>query len=275
MDVFGESRMESLFFFTSKLVWCVISPDVLLGLGLVGVFVLLLRKRARAATWVLGCELLVFAVIGLWPVGEWVFSPLERRFKTNPDLPAEIHGVIVLGGGEDAISSSIWNQPEVGDAAERLLAFMSMARRFPEAKLVFTGGSGSMMDQGFSGADCVKQLFEQQGLDVSRVIFERESRNTYENVILTQKLMKPGKDENWLVITSASHMPRAMGIFMKADWPVIPWPVDHWSQPGRLWRVQWDPVGHLYNLKIASKEWVGLLAYYATGKTSALFPFPV
>jgi uncharacterized SAM-binding protein YcdF (DUF218 family) len=264
--------MGSLFFWASKLIWCLISPDVLLGLGLVWVLGLLWRKRTRAATWVLGCELLVLGVIGLWPVGEWAFYPLEQRFETNPELPDEVHGVIVLGGAEDAVMSAIWKQPEVGAAAERVLAFMAMARRFPEAKLVFTGGTGSLVDQGTSGADCVAQLFQQQGLDVSRLMFERESRNTFENAVLTKEMVEPGENEHWLVITTAWHMPRTMGIFRKAGWPVIPWPVDHWSQPGRLWRVQWDPAGHLCDLKTATKEWVGLLAYYVTGKTSALFP---
>ncbi|NQV33918.1 MAG: YdcF family protein [Phycisphaeraceae bacterium] len=264
--------MGSLFFWTSKLVWCLISPDVLLGLGLVWVWLLLWRNRTRAAVWVLGCELLVITLIGLWPVGEWAFYPLEQRFETNPELPDQVHGVIVLGGAEDAVMSAIWKQPEVGAAAERMLAFMAMARRFPEAKLVYTGGSSSMVDQELRGADCVKQLFEQQGLDVSRVVLERESRNTFENVVLTKKLMDPREGENWLVITTAWHMPRAVGIFRQAGWSVIPWPVDHWSQPGRLLRVQWDPVGHLSDLKIAMKEWVGLLAYYATGKTNAVFP---
>jgi len=266
--------MGSSFFWVSKLVWCLISPDALLGLGLVLVWGLLLRKRTRAAAWVLGCELLILAVIGLWPVGEWVFFPLEQRFETNPALPEKVHGVIVLGGAEDAILSSLWKQPETHEGAERLLAFLHMARRFPEATLVFTGGSGSMVDQGFSGADCVAKLFEQQGLDSSRVVFERKSRNTYENVILTKKRVEPKENENWLVITSASHMPRAVGIFNKSDWPVIPWPVDHSSQPGRLGRIQWNPVRHLRNLKIASKEWVGLLAYYVTGKTDVVFPRP-
>ena len=264
--------MGSLFFWASKLIWCLISPDVLLGLGLVWAWLLLLRKRTRAAAWVLGCELLVMVVIGLWPVGEWAFYPLETRFETNPELPDTVHGVIVLGGAEDAVMSAIWKQPEVGPAAERMLAFMSMARRFPEAKLVYTGGTGSLVDQGLRGADCVKQLFEQQDLDVSRVVLERESRNTYENVVLTKTLMEPREGENWLVITTAWHMPRSMGIFRQAGWSVIPWPVDHWSQPGRLWRVQWDPAGHLNDLKTAVKEWVGLLAYYVTGKTNAVFP---
>jgi len=264
--------MGSVFFFASKVVWCLISPDALLGLGFVWGWLLLLRKRIRAATWVLSCELLVIVMIGLWPVGEWVFCPLEQRFETNPPLPEKVHGVVVLGGAEDPVLSAIWQQPEMHESAERLLAFLHMARRFPEARLVFTGGSGSLDEQSLKGADCVAQLFEQQGLDMSRVVFERMSRNTYENVILTQKLVEPAKGENWLLITSAGHMPRAVGIFRQANWSVIPWPVDHLSQAGHLFRVHWDPLGHLNGLKLGMKEWVGLLAYYATGKTNAVFP---
>ena len=67
-------------------------------------------------------------------------------------------------------------------------------------------------------------------------------------------------------------MPRSVGIFRKVGWPVIPYPVDHWTEPGDMLEIDLDLAGHLRDLKIATKEWVGLLSYYISGKTSALFP---
>lgn len=264
--------MDTLFFWTSKLVWFVIAPDSLLWLLLLCICALLWRKRYRLARRLLLITVLALLFVGLFPVGQWVFYPLETRFATNPKLPESVAGIIVLGGGEDALRSQLWQQIEVNDAAERLLSFVSLARQYPDAKLVFSGGSGSLLGREFTGASVAKMLLEDYGLDVSRLVLEHQSRNTYENAVCSRALVEPSPQETWILITTAWHMPRSVGIFRKVGWPVIPYPVDHWTKPGSLLDVEWDPAGHLRNLKIATKEWVGLLSYYVSGKTSALFP---
>lgn len=122
------------------------------------------------------------------------------------------------------------------------------------------------MNHGIKGADIARRFFAQQGLDIGRISFERESRNTYENVILSQKLVQPQEDEKWVLITTGWHMPRARGIFCKNRWEVIPYPVDHYSQRGNLVRVELDLSGHLNNLVTGVKEWTGILAYSLSGK---------
>ncbi len=149
---------------------------------------------------------------------------------------------------------------------------MALGRQYPEAKLVFTGGTGSLTGQEYKAAGVAKVLFEQQGLDLSRITFERESRNTYENALLTKKLVQPDKGETWLLITTAWHMPRSVGIFCKQQWPVIPYPVDHATDPDDLFSIRFSLAGNLRNLNIATREWIGLFAYYLTGKTAKLFP---
>ncbi|MDH3392865.1 MAG: YdcF family protein, partial [Desulfobulbaceae bacterium] len=207
-----------------------------------------------------------------FPLGEWLLYPLETRFPANPELPQQVDGIIVLSGAEDAVKSAHWDQVEMGDGAERNLAFFNLARRYPSAKLVFTGGSGSLIDQTHKGADVAKSLFQNLGLDTSKIIFERESRNTYENAIYSKKMVTPGAKENWILITTAWHMPRSMGIFTKAGWPMIPYPVDHQTLPDNLFRVGLNFAPHLASVKTAVKEWMGLTAYYLAGRTSTLFP---
>jgi len=129
-----------------------------------------------------------------------------------------------------------------------------------------------MVYQEYKGADVAKMVLEQQGMNISHVIFETESRNTYENAVLSKVLAKPVSGENWILITSAFHMPRSIGIFCRAGWPMIPYPVDHYSWPGHLFRVDLGLAGHLGNLAMGIREWLGLVAYYATGKTTALIP---
>lgn len=264
--------MDSVFFWLSKLAWLIIAPDSLLVILALVTWALLWYGMNRMAKRILGLAAIAMLIVALFPVGEWVLYPLEKRFSANPVLPQKIDGIIVLSGAEDANLSAIWNQVELGDGAERLLAFLALARRYPEAKLVFAGGSGSMVNQAHKGADVAKRLFEQQGLDVSRITFERESRNTFENAVLSKALVKPAPGENWILITSAFHMPRSVGIFCRAGWPVIPYPVDHRAWPGNLLRIDLGLAGHLGEMAMGVKEWVGLAAYYATGKTAALLP---
>ena len=270
--------MDTLFFWISKLAWKLIAPDiVLLLLILLGCALLFLGKE-RVAKKVLAASCVLLIIVSLIPLYRVMLHPLETRFPTNPPLPQHLDGIVVLSGSEDPYLSSRWNQAIVGGTAERNLTFLAMARKYPEARLVFSGGASSLSQTGqeYKAADVAKKMFYDQGLDLDRVTFERESRNTFENAALTKKLVQPGEGEQWLLITTAWHMPRAIGIFCKQAWPMIPYPVDHATAPE--WRdslhlsLNFSLAGNLRNLNIATREWIGLSAYYLTGKTTELFP---
>ena len=264
--------MNELFFWASKLFWLLIAPDHFLLILLSVSAVCLIFGRVLFGKRLLFCVMAVVWLIALLPVGEWLLYPLETRFKTNPELPEKLDGIIVLSGAEGIYQTQTWQQPEFSDGAERNLAFMHMARQYPRAKKVFTGGSGSMIAHDYKAADVARLLFEQQGLDVQSIIFERQSRNTYENAIFSKQLVKPKKGEHWLLITTAWHMPRSVGIFCKAGWSVLAYPVDHWTRPDKLFRVDINLATHLNTLNTAVREWLGLVAYYLTGKTTAILP---
>ena len=264
--------MDTAFFWLSKLVWTAIAPESLLFLLVLVAWALLLRGAIKWAKRVLGLVCIAILVLAWVPVGEWIIYPLEDRYPANPVLPDRIDGIIVLGGAEDAQRSAAWEQVEVNGSAERFLASTMLAKRYPQAKLLFTSGSGDPMEQKHKGADVARELYAQQGLEGARLLFESESRNTAENVALSKALLKPKPGETWVLVTSAFHMPRSMGIFCQAGWPVIAYPVDHYALRGRLLRVDAGVLGNLFNLSIAIKEWLGLAAYYLSGRTSALFP---
>lgn len=264
--------MESIFFLISKIAWSIVAPDSLLLILIVISWFLLRRGTYKAAKMLLGFVTIVLTAVAIFPVGDWLLYPLEMRFPTNPKLPEKVDGIIVLSGSEDAVLSSLWNQVELGDSAERDTAFLELAKQYPDAELVFSGGSGSLTYQEYKAADVARRLFGEMGLDLGRVTFERKSRNTFENAIMSKKLVKPRPGQKWILITSAWHMPRAVGVFCKAGWPVIPYPVDHVTMPGKLLRLEFSLCGHFRNLAYGAKEWTGLTAYYLTGKTTALFP---
>jgi uncharacterized SAM-binding protein YcdF (DUF218 family) len=264
--------MKTAFFLLSKVGWWLASPSSLLLIAAVVACIASWKGRDRLARWALSILCVSLLVAALFPVNEWLMFPLESRFPANPVLPDRVDGIIVLSGAEIPGYSASWEQPELNGAAERDMAFLALAKRFPKAKLVFAGGSGSVAHQQYKEAQVAKALFERQGMDVSRVFFEQESRNTFENVVYSKKLAQPSPGENWVLITSAFHMPRAVGIFHKEGWRVLPYPVDHNTWRGNLLRVDFDLGIHLSGFDLAAKEWIGLLAYYATGKTSAIFP---
>ena len=264
--------MDSIFFLLSKLIWAVIAPGSLLLILVLFILVMLSRGKILLVQWSLGCLASVLLAVTLFPVGEWLLYPLEAPFLVAPVLPKQIDGVIVLTGAKIVTFSGTGKQVEATHASTRDIAFLALAKRYPTAKLVVTGGSSYVLDQEQRAADVAKVVYKENGLDVSRVIFERESRNTFENAVHSKQIVKPHRSEKWLLITSAFHMSRSVGIFCKMGWPVIPYPVDAHASGDNLFRIEIDLARHLFDLDTGMREWIGLLAYYLSGKTTNFLP---
>jgi uncharacterized SAM-binding protein YcdF (DUF218 family) len=264
--------MDTVFFLASKVILALISPDSLIVILGVSAWIAAILKWQRVSRSLLASCALLLVLIGFFPVGEWLIAPLENRFTTNAALPSEVDGIIVLGGAILPRLSNTWQQPEVNGGADRLMNFLYLARLYPNAQLVFTGGSGAVSEQEFKEAEMAQILFDQLGLAQRAIIFESESRNTSENARHSKELVTPESDENWLLVTSAFHMPRSVGVFCQEQWIVHPYPVDHYSQKGNLLRLNFSFSTNLSVLRRAVKEWVGLVAYRISGKTDRLLP---
>jgi uncharacterized SAM-binding protein YcdF (DUF218 family) len=198
-------------------------------------------------------------------------SPLEERFPRRP-LPSEVTGIIVIGGAFDMSESSSRNMVALNYRAERMTAFAGLARRYPRASLIFSGGSASYFDARLTEAALAKRLFADLGIPLKRVIFEDHSRNTHENALFSRRLVHVGGSDTWLLVTSAADMPRAVGSFRGVGWNVTPVPVDYhtkrafWSTPGLI--------DGLREIDWSTHEWVGLLYYFLRGWTPEVFPRP-
>lgn len=263
--------MDSVFFFLSKIVWAMISPST--GLILLPAVAYLLRrfgfKRLSQTVWSLAIGLIL--LIGFFPVGQWLVKPLESYRSVTLKTANDPDGIIVLGGAWLTDTSAHWDDWELNHAAERDLKFLALARQFPSAKLVFTGGSGQIFSTETKEATVAMRLYKDLGLDTTRVLFESDSRNTYENALFSKRQVRPVVGETWWLITSAYHLPRAMGVFCHQGWPVVGVPVDHIDQGGS-WMPNWSFAHHLWELERVVREWVGLFVYRLTDKTSAIFP---
>ena len=268
------SSMDTAVWILSKAIWMLVDPKngllILLVLGATLLYTGYKSLGRKLVTLVSGILLL----LSIFPWAGLMLLPLENRFPIPEPLPNTIDGIIVLGGSEHARITQARGQVALLDSAERLTAFVSLSRRYPEAKLVFAGGAGGLRDQEFKGADTAKILFKQLGIKPNRVQFESNSRNTFENAMNAFELAKPKKQESWVLVTSAWHMPRAVGVFRNAGWSVIPYPVD-FSTSGKMdFRIGF------YGLSVSSvswvlREWIGMVSYWLMGKTSDLFPKPL
>jgi len=262
--------METLFFIASKLFWLVARPESWIVLLLVLGIWSLHRDRVAAAGKIFASALFLVLFIGLMPVGQLLIRPLEMRFPAAPDISAPT-GIIILGGGEDARMSAASGLPELNAAGERLILGLALAQAFPEAQLIFTGGSASLVDRRVSGADGAQALFSRFEIADSRIILEPEARNTAENATRTYEIVEDATRGPWVLVTSAFHMPRSVGSFCAAGWrDMTPYPVDYRAADFE-W-LSWSFAGNLDLLNMAIKEWIGLAAYSLTGRTPALLP---
>lgn len=264
-----------MFFTLSKVGWALLAPSNLLVLMMVAGALLAIRRRRLGVTLsVLGLVGLV--VGGLSPLPRFALGTLEDRFPAFVDDGRRVDGVIVLGGAENPYISAARGQPSFSDAAERIFALGDLARRYPEARLVFTGASNSLFDTpGQTESDTTRAVLPSLGLSPDRVLLEDRARNTAENARYVMEMVRPKPGERWLVVTSAAHMPRAIGCFRAIGFEVTAYPVDYHTVTGEMvWRP-YQTIGEgLADLDGAAREWVGLAAYWVTGRISMPFPKP-
>lgn len=216
---------------------------------------------------------LVLSAVIVLPVGDWLLAPLENRFPQLVPLPEKVDGIIMLGGAQEPRLTKAHGQPAMNSHAERMTSFLALARLYPDARLVFSGGSGDPLHQDVNEGDTVKLFLIQQGFDATRVVYESRSRNTYENVLFSKELVQPKPNETWLVVGSAADLPRTVGIFRRLDWRVTAVPCDYRALPPEL-LPSLSLLDNLLNIRAALHEWAGLVVYYFTGKSASFFPGP-
>lgn len=261
-----------MFFYASKVAWAFSVPSTFLTmLALVGL--LLMPRFRRLGVTLAALGMIGVVVAGLSPLGRILTHELEQRFPPFDDA-RPVAGIVVLGGAELPALTASRGQPSFNHSAERLFALVDLARRYPEARVVFAGGSGSLMGQTMQEADVVRMALRQLGVDPARVIFESRSRNTAENARNARELVQPLPGERWLLVTSAAHMPRAMGCFRVAGFPVTAYPVDFRTTRQLTFGLFSNVAEGLDFVDGAVREWIGLAVYYWTGRTDSWFPAP-
>lgn len=264
-----------MFFALSKILWWLLAPTKIAVLAALGGLILTATRFVRFGRWIMGAGVIAFAVMSLTPIGAALLKPLEDRFPfpgENIDPPDVI---VVLGGPMNEDMTKSRGPTAMTEAGVRMTAGVELARRFPDAKLVFTGGSADLHQDGESEAVGAERLWLALGMPKERMMFESRSRNTHENAFMTRDLVKPKPGDRWLLVTSAWHMPRSMGIFRRAGLNVTAYPVDYHTLAGAQGlTARYGVVERLRQFEMGLREWIGLAVYRATNKTDSFFPAP-
>ncbi len=264
-----------MIFALSKILWMFMAPgNFLVLLLLTGVF---LATAAREDLQAIGKRLcfdvaFLFFLIAIFPVGNWMLLPLENRFP--PAKPDHVDGIIVIGGDENPELTEARGQPGVRVSADYYLAFAALAHQYPQAKLVFSGGSNRLRQEtaDVNEAGVAREAFATLGLPLDRIAFEEKSRNTHENAVDAAALVHPKPGEKWLLVTSAFHMPRAIASFRKAGWDIYAAPADYRTSGQYASELNFNFVQHLADMTMAVHEYYGLIAYRLLGYTNTLWP---
>ena len=263
-----------MFFFVSKLLEYLLLPSNLIGLlAVVGVFLFLVRRPKLGGGLLIVAALFLF-LVGWSPLGSAALVLLEDRFP-QPTVPVSVAGIVILGGAFDTHISLDRSTVAVNDAGERLTAAAELSRRYPDARIILSGGASHLLfGQAETESALARDLLVRIGVPENRIELEERSRNTCENAVESKTVAAPKAGEQWLLVTSASHMPRAVACFRAAEFPIIAYPVDYRTRRSELWRPATSIADGLELLDLAAHEWIGLVSYRLLGQTRELLPAP-
>jgi uncharacterized SAM-binding protein YcdF (DUF218 family) len=263
-----------MFFLPAKIFWFLLQPSSILMLAIAVALVAMAYSRmglARRSAVIA----LAIALIAMSPLPQIVRLPLEDRFQRADLSGRPITGFVVLGGSEESLIATGRGLHAINEAGERVTEAAALARRLPAARIVVSGGSGELVPGRRSEAEVTRDLLVSIGVDADRIEIETTSRDTYENAVKTVALVRPSSGQRWLLVTSASHMPRAVGCFRVAGFPVEAWPVDYRTRgPGDTLSVPPAMSKGLSALDQIVREYIGLVTYRLVGRTDALLPAP-
>lgn len=264
-----------MFVLISKIAWFTLQPvSLILLLAIAGMILSFTRFRRLART-AFALSALLLGLGAFTSLGCVLIEPLEQRFARPAVLPETVDGIVVLGGAMDADINDARGGYELNRSGDRFTEALRLARLYPEARVAITGGTGVLIRSEDSEAAAGARFFTDMGVDAQRLILEPKARNTEENAQFMRELIQPAPGDVWLLVTSAYHMPRAAALFRRAGFDVVPWPADYLSTGRESFHFKLDqPAENLSVTTLALREWIGLLAYAATGRIDTPVPAP-
>lgn len=258
-----------MFYSISKFIWVILQPVNLLLLFLF-VFLLLsstgYKQIGRIGIW---GTLISFLFLAFTPIGPKLLNGLESSAPLS-EIPRHVDGIIVLGGGVDWFASDGRTRIQLSGGSERVISGIELALRYPNSVLIYSGHVGYGKSQRYTenGYSNLTDLIVALGVERERIIIDRESRNTADHAPVLMRSIKPKSDENWILVTSAFHMSRAVEVFKNSNWDVIPYAVDYrTSKYNSEYPYFYDTLSYLDACNLWFKEMIGRYVYRVTGKS--------
>jgi uncharacterized SAM-binding protein YcdF (DUF218 family) len=263
-----------MFPYLTRIFWLLVQPLTLVMLFVLLAFLLSFMKRRGWSRFFLGLGGLLLFVTTFTTFGYVLITPLEERFQ-RPTEPARIDGIVVLGGAMDGEVNTVRGGWEFNRSGDRYLETLRLALTHPEAKILVAAGPAALALDQEREALAAQRMLIAFGIAPERIVLDENSRNTEENAQFAKELAGEVSGQTWLLVTSAFHMPRSVGLFRMAEFPVVPWPADYLASGAEGWRIKPDqPPENIAVATTALREWVGLLGYKLTGKIEDLVPGP-
>jgi len=210
--------------------------------------------------------LILFLFFGYSPLSNFLLSKIEDYIQTSKYPVQQLTGVIVLGGSLDSgLQSKERNEISLNSSAERLTKTLEIYKKNPRILILFSGFSNEIKPQGWSESDMAKKFFLDQGIKIDNLIFENQSRNTFENIKYSKDIITNYKG-TWGLITSANHMPRSFFSFKKQGLILEPISVDYKTGTSRMFWINFDISSGLTNWNIIFHELIGIAYYKVTNK---------
>ena len=256
----------------AKLIWTVVQPLSLTLLLMVLALLALWAGKRWTAGILLALNCGLFFLMTFTSLGYLLIMPLENRI-VRPELPQAIAGIIVLGGGIDGEVGRARSITELTAGGDRFVEGLRLALLHPEAKIIITGGFGSLVAEGDSDAAAAERFYTGMGIARDRLVLEGQSRSTAENAEMTRDMLGADEDGALVLVTSAFHMPRATAFFRAAGLSVVSWPVDYRSTGSEPFRIDpTNPPENLLTATTAVREWIAILIYSSVGKIDIIYP---
>ena len=254
-------------FYLSKFLWLIFNPlNVLIIIIIIGYLFNLFNLKFLSKFFYI-FALFIFCISAVVPTGSYLYYLLEKNFHSQNYLPEKIDGILILSGATNPYLTKEHNQINLNDSVERLTESISLIKKYPTAKIIFSGGTGSLKYPDLDHAYVAKIFFSNMGIDSNKIYYESKSRNTYENILFSKEIANPKINEKWLLVTSAFHLNRSLGVSEKLEWTFIPYAVDFKKSKKFLWKFSFNFLSNLSEFQEASHEWVGLFAYYLMGRS--------
>jgi uncharacterized SAM-binding protein YcdF (DUF218 family) len=249
-----------MLFISSKLFNTLSNPTIwiiLLSLTSILLFFIKKEKLYKISTLAL---IIIILIVYILPLGSLSIKFLEKNYY-NLKIPDNIDGIVVLGGIVNTKLTIEHDSLNFGRNSERLLEMVKIASQKEKIKIIFSGGNNNLIRNQTKEADLIKKYLTEMGIDISNILFENQSRNTYENLVFSKRLVQPKEKENWVLITSAFHMNRSLMIAKKIKWDLKPYPVDFRGFKRLDYYTLMGFDKNFENLKISLHEIIGILFY--------------